>query len=57
MICIMYLWMKVGASRGLVGVEEEVGVVVLGLRWWWRADSRDSTAFCQTTVIVMIIKR
>jgi len=54
MICIMYLWMKVGASRGLVGVEEEVVVVVLGLRWWWRADSRDSTAFCHTTVIVMI---
>lgn len=58
MICIMYLWMKVGASRGLVGVEEEVGVVVeLGLRWWWRADSRDSTAFCHTTVIMIMIKR
>ena len=54
MICIMYLWMKVGASRGL---EEGVVVVVLGLRWWWRADSRDSTAFCHTTVIVMKFKR
>jgi len=52
MICIMYLWMKVGASRGLVGVVVEGVVVVLGLRWWWRADSRDSTAFCHTTVIV-----
>ena len=56
MICIMYLWMKVGASRGLVGVEEEVGVVV-ELGWWWRADSRDSTAFCHTTVIMIMIKR
>ena len=56
MICIMYLWMKVGASRGLVGVVVEGVVVVLGLRWWWLADSRDSTAFCQTTVVMIVIK-